>query len=197
MRRGRFYAVAAILHISIIILISCRDVFRLVAVGETIVSGSSDQRRHELQPVSSNGLDQRFERANPYGQLLAAYIHLAGIEAGYSFFGPNIPDSYKLVFELHYPDGHIGSELPQVANATLIPRMAGLLDKIGRTQSEPFRRALIEMLAYAEWREHPDATMIRTVLGSITLPSPDEFRRGKRESYQFLYAYDFTVMKSP
>ena len=51
--------------------------------------------------------------------------------------------------------------------------------------------------AMDEWREHPDATMIRTVLGSITLPSPDEFERGKRESYQFFCAYDFTATKSP
>jgi hypothetical protein len=34
--------------------------------------------------------------------------------------------------------------------------------------------------------------MIRAVFGSISLPSISEFEHGKRESYEFLYAYDFS-----
>jgi hypothetical protein len=64
---------------------------------------------------------------------------------------------------------------------------------IGRTRSEAFRQTIVKMLADAVWREHADATMIRALFGSVLLPSAPEFERGKRESYEFLYAYDFSV----
>jgi hypothetical protein len=48
-------------------------------------------------------------------------------------------------------------------------------------------------LADARWREHSDATTIRAIFGSVILPSAPEFEHGKRESYEFLYAYDFSV----
>jgi hypothetical protein len=51
---------------------------------------------------------------------------------------------------------------------------------------------MVKMLAYSTWRENPDVTMIRAVFGSISLPSISEFEHGKRESYEFLYAYDFS-----
>jgi len=35
------------------------------------------------------------------------------------------------------------------------------------------------------------------VFGSLNLPSPAEFERGKRESYDFLYAYDFSRADEP
>jgi hypothetical protein len=35
------------------------------------------------------------------------------------------------------------------------------------------------------------------VFGSIMLPSVSEFERGKRESYEFLYAYDFSLREEP
>jgi len=28
---------------------------------------------------------------------------MAGIEVGYGFFAPNVPNNYKVVFELQYP----------------------------------------------------------------------------------------------
>jgi hypothetical protein len=34
---------------------------------------------------------------------------------------------------------------------------------------------------------------IRAVFGSIALPSITEFKHGKKASYQFLYAYDFSL----
>jgi hypothetical protein len=64
---------------------------------------------------------------------------------------------------------------------------------IGRTRSEAFRQTMVKMLADSMWREHADATMIRAIFGSVVLPSAAEFEHGKRESYEFLYAYDFSV----
>ena len=55
--------------------------------------------------------------SNPVRQALATYLHIAGIETGYGYFAPNVPGSYKLVFELHYPDGRVEYELPSVSSA--------------------------------------------------------------------------------
>jgi hypothetical protein len=49
------------------------------------------------------------------------------------------------------------------------------------------------MMARSIWREHPEVKTIRAVVGSTRLPSLSEFEHGKGESYQFLYAYDFSL----
>jgi hypothetical protein len=38
--------------------------------------------------------------------------------------------------------------------------------------------------------------MIRAVLGFALLPTAADFRRGQRESNEFLYAYDFVLPSS-
>jgi hypothetical protein len=48
-------------------------------------------------------------------------------------------------------------------------------------------------MARSIWREHPEVKTIRAVFGSTRLPSLTEFEHGKRESYKFLYAYDFSL----
>ena len=108
-----------------------------------------------------------------------------------------MPGSYRLVFELHYPDGRVEYELPSVSSAAAGLRIAGLLDTIGRTAYDVLREHLVKMLAKSVWREHPDAKTVRAVLGSTSLPSVSEFEHGKRESYEFLYAYDFVLENEP
>ena len=58
-------------------------------------------------------LGQTLPETNPVRQTVSAYLNLAGIEAGYSYFAPNIPENYKIVFELHYRDGRTEIELPE------------------------------------------------------------------------------------
>ncbi|HTG28779.1 MAG TPA: hypothetical protein VK818_11210 [Methylomirabilota bacterium] len=135
--------------------------------------------------------------SNPVRQALATYLHLAGIETGYGYFAPNVPGSYRLVFELHYPDGRVEYELPSVSSAAAGLRIAGLLDTIGRTPYDALREHLVKMLARSIWREHPDVKTIRAVFGSIILPGVNDFEQGKRQSYEFLYAYDFSLENQP
>jgi len=56
---------------------------------------------------------------------------------------------------------------------------------------------LIKFLVYATWREHRDVSMIRAVFGMVDFPTAREFERGKRQSYQVLYAYDVTFEPKP
>jgi hypothetical protein len=124
-------------------------------------------------------------------------VQFAGIEAGYGYFAPNVPAGYRLVFELQYPDGRLKYELPSVSSAAAGLRIAGLLDSIGRTPYDALREILVKTLAQSVWREHPDVESVRAIVGSIRLPTAGEFKEGKRESYEFMYAYDFTLENAP
>jgi hypothetical protein len=185
------------LHFLLIISFSLRDTLWLVAHGPTIFPSSFRIYSEKAEGIVSALLCQRLAASNPVRQVLAAYLHIAGIETVYSYFAPNVPGSYKLVFELHYPDGRIEYELPRVNSTAAGLRVAGLLDKIGRTPYEGLRELLVKMLAQSIWRQHPEVKTIRAMFGSARLPSLSEFERGKRESYDFLYAYDFSLREKP
>jgi hypothetical protein len=185
------------LHFLLIISLSLRDTLWLVAHGPTIFRSSFKSYSEKTEGVVSTLLGQRLAASNPVRQVLATYLHIAGIETGYGYFAPNVPGSYELVFELHYPDGRVEYELPSVGSAAAGLRVAGLLDKIGRTPYDALRELLVKMLAQSIWRQHPDVKTVRAVFGSISLPRVNEFEQGKRESYQFLYAYDFSLREEP
>jgi hypothetical protein len=191
--KRRVYLAGLALQLLLIIAVSSRDTFWLLSTSRTVFPERCTNFWRRAEQIASTPLGQRLPRSNAARQILAAYLHLSGIEVGYGFFGPNISNSYKLVFELRFPDGRVEYKLPRVSNAASVLRVAGLLDQIGRTHSEAFRQTMIKMLADSVWREHADATTIRAIFGSVILPSAPEFEHGKRESYEFLYAYDFSV----
>ena len=185
------------LHFLLIVSFSCRETLRLVAEGPTILPASFKSFLHKAETAVSVALGQHLAASNAIRQALATYLHLAGIETGYGYFGPNVPGSYKLVFELHYPDGRTEYVLPSVSSEAAGLRVAGLLDTIGRTRYDALREILVKTLAQSIWREHPDAKSVRAIFGSVSLPSVKEFEHGKRESYEFLYAYDFSIQNEP
>ena len=185
------------LHFLLIISVSCRETLRLIAQGPTILPSSFKSCSQEAETTVSIALGQRLSASNPVRQALATYLHISGIEASYGYFAPNVPGSYKLVFELHYRDGRVEYELPSVSSAAAAFRIAGLLDNIGRTRSDALREVLVKIMAQSIWREHPDVETVRAIFGSIGLPSVRDFEHGKRESYEFLYAYDFSLQNEP
>jgi hypothetical protein len=142
-------------------------------------------------------LGRRFETNNPLRLLVTTYLQAAGIDKGYGFFAPGVPNSYKLVFELHYRDGRIEYKLPEVHDETGGLRLTNILDRIGRTDFDPMREAMLKTLAYSLWQEHTDVVKIRAVFGHITEPTSGEAILGKKESYHFLYACDFTFERAP
>jgi hypothetical protein len=191
--KRRIYVAGITLQLFLVIVVSSRDTFWLLSKSKTVFPESSKKLWQGAEEIASTALGQRLPRSNPARQILTGYLNLSGIEVGYGFFAPNVSNSYKLIFELHFPDGRVEYELPRVSNPASVLRVAGLLDTIGRTRSEAFRQTMVKMLADSMWREHADATTIRAIFGSVILPSAPEFERGKRESYEFLYAYDFSV----
>jgi hypothetical protein len=192
LRRKRIYLAGLALHFSLIVIVSSRETLWLLAHGLTIFPSSFNNYSQKAEAVVSAVSGQDLEASNPLRRTIATYLHAAGVERGYGYFAPNVPGSYKLVFELHYPDGRVEFELPRVSSAAAGLRVSGLLDEIGRTSYDPLREYLVKMMARSVWSEHPDAVRIRAVFGSLNLPSINEFENGKRESYDFLYAYDFS-----
>src|SRR5262249_12326203 len=106
------------------------------------------------------------------------------------YFAPNVPYSYKLVFQVIYPNGTTQYELPSVATTETGRRLPTLLDFIA-TRYEPLRRLILKMLAYSVWQQHRDALKIRAVFGTVITPSINGYRRGDESTYTVVCAYDF------
>lgn len=193
MDRKYVYLACCAVHLFIIFFASCRDTLLPLAQGYTFLPHSLDKTWGQAQILAADALGERLGFNNPVRQFVAAYAHCAGIESGYGYFAPNVPDSYKVVFELRYSDGRTELELPHVGAASTGLRLSALLDQIGQNRSDRLRDVVIKMLAQSLWREHPDATSMRAVFGYIKLPTTAEFVRGETEAYRFMYAYDFTV----
>lgn len=138
-------------------------------------------------------LGQELPKRNPYWQTISTYLNAAGVDVGYEYFAPNIPNATKLIFELQFPDGRIEHELPRVHGRAAELRLSSLLNLIGRTKDDVVREGLIKFLALATGREHQDVVMIRAILGKVVFPSPADYVEGKRESYEASYSYDFKV----
>ena len=192
MSRRRLYLGWFLLHAFLVLIVSIQQTFWVMAEGYTSLPKFLEKYWWNVEALSTEALGQTLSLSNPLRQSVSAYINATGIEGGYGFFAPSVPDSYKLVLELHYPDGRVEYELPRVSDTAAGVRVATLLDQVGRTGYDQMREIMIKMLAYSVWQDHPDATVVRAVFGFVALPSIEEAKQGKTESYHFLYAYDFS-----
>ena len=190
MNRRRVYLAWFALHGFFILTVSLQQTLWIIGQGYTFLPTSKHWQ--DAESVTTTALGETLSLSNPLRQSVNAYINGTGIEGGYGFFAPSVPDSYKLVIELHYPDGHVEYELPRVSDTATGVRLATLLDQIGRTYYEPLREIMIKMLAYSVWQDRPKATSVRAVFGFVSIPKLSDARAGKTESYHFLYAYDFS-----
>jgi hypothetical protein len=182
---------AAGLHLALSSIVSLRDTTGIFSQGGNVLPRSLDAKWSAISRAASVPLGQRLSPSNPWREAMAAYLHAGGIEDGYGFFAPNVPSTYKLVFELHYPDGHVEYLLPEVKSRAAGLRLVSLFDYLGRTEYLPLRELVFRVLARSVGTAHPDVTLIRTVFGYVDPLSPEAFQEGEGEAYEFLYAYDF------
>jgi hypothetical protein len=165
----------------------------LIENGYTVLPLSTQIYGKRAGELTDAALGRTLPESNPLPQSLSTYMQVAGIEGSYSFFAPSVSCSYKVVFEIHYPTGEIEYDLPHISEKINAIRLSTLLDYVGRTRYEPLCEVLLKMLTRPVWQEHPKATMIRTIFGYIEEPSVVEGRKGKKESYRVMYAYDFSL----
>ena len=189
--RKKVYLGFFILHFSLLAAVCCRDIFRVLEHGSTVFHSSLHSSWHTGERIAAAASGQTLASSNPLRQTLTGYLHCSGIDGAYSFFAPGIPSSYKLVFEISYPDGHTEYDVPHVKSSATAVRLCTMLDYIGRAEYEPLRELMFKMLSYSTWQLHPGAAKIRAIFGYIDEPKLADAARGQTAEYKFLYAYDF------
>jgi hypothetical protein len=179
------------LHSLLIFLISGRQSISALVNSNTVLPSSWKPPLESTHEVLARILADRLGWSNPLRQALALYTAGTGIDTGYGFFAPDVASSHKLVFEIRYPDGRVEYELPHVGGGATGLRLTLLFDNIARARYPLLRETELKMMAFAVWKEHPDADLIRAVFGRVNPPTIEQFKSGEKETYEVLFAYDF------
>jgi hypothetical protein len=189
----RIYAAWFVVHFSLITAVCFAGIFSLVAEGTTMLPSGLETCTRRAELIAAFLLGKEAAASSPVRQGIATYLHAAGIQAGYSFFAPNIPGYHKLIFELYHEDGRVEYESPHVSGKAAALRLDSLLDRLADKRYEPLREVVVKMLAFSVWRERPDVKKIRATFGAVNLPSISDFENGKAESFQPMFSYDFSL----
>jgi hypothetical protein len=189
----RIYAAWFIVHFFLITAVCFAGIFSLVAEGKTVLPSALDKYARKAELIAAFVLGKEAAASNPVRRGIATYLHAAGSQSGYTFFAPNVPGYHKLTLELYYEDGRVEYESPHVSGKAAALRLDSLLNRLADPSYEPLREVVVKMLAFSVWREHPDVKKIRAVFESVTPPSISDFEQGKRESFEPLFSYDFSL----
>jgi hypothetical protein len=191
----RIYAAWFVAHFFLITAVCFAGVFSLVAEGTTLLPSALDRYARNAELIAAFVLGKEAGAYSPVRRGIATYLHAAGIQAGYSFFAPNIPGYHKLILELYYDDGRVEYESPRVSGKAAPLRLDSLLDRLADQRYEPIREVVVKMIALSVWRERPDVKKIRATFGAVSPPSISDFEHGKGESFQPMFSYDFSLRK--
>ena len=165
----------------------------MIAQGATILPPACNEYARRAELGATWCLGKEAAPSNPLRRGIATYLHAAGIQAGYSFFAPNVPTKHRLTLELFYDDGRVEYESPHVRSKAAALRLDSLLDRLPEQRYEPVREVLVKMLAFSVWREHPNVKKLRATFGSVNPPSITEFEQGKMETFQPMFGFDFSL----
>jgi hypothetical protein len=193
MTSKRIYAAWAGVHFFLITVICLRGIFALVATDATILPSAVNTCARSCEVVLASVLGKDLAASNPWRLGIATYLHAAGSQAGYGFFAPNIPGYHKLTLELYHEDGRMEYDVPHVQGGAAALRLDSLLDRLADPLYEPLREVTVKLLVLSVWQEHSDVKKIRAVFGSVNPPNISDFEHGKRESFQPLFSYDFSL----
>ena len=189
----RVYSAWFVVHFFLITAVCLAGIFSLVAEGTTMLPSSLDKDARKAELIAAFVLGKEAAASNPLRQGIATYLHAAGVQAGYSFFAPNVPGYHKLTLELHYANGRVDYESPHVSGKAAALRLSSLLDRLADNRYEPLREVVVKMLALSVWRERPDVNKIRATFGAVNLPGVSEFEHGEAETFQPMFSYDFSL----
>jgi hypothetical protein len=189
----RICAAWFVVHFLLIAAVCFAGVFSLVAEGTTMLPSALDKYARSAELIAAFVLGKEAGASSPVRQGIATYLHAAGIQAGYTFFAPNIPGYHRLTLELYYPDGHVEYESPHLRGKAAALRLDSLLDRLADERYEPIREVVVKMLALSIWQERRDVKKIRATFESVTPPEIRDFEHGKGESFQPMFSYDFSL----
>jgi hypothetical protein len=189
----RVYSAWFVVHFFLITAVCLAGIFSLVAEGTTMLPSSLDKDARKAELIAAFVLGKEAAASNPLRQGIATYLHAAGVQAGYSFFAPNVPGYHKLTLELHYANGRVDYESPHVSGKAAALRLTSLLDRLADNRYQPLREVVVKMLALSVWRERPDVNKIRATFGAVNLPGVSEFEHGEAETFHPMFSYDFSL----
>ncbi len=189
----RISAAWFVLHFFLIAAVCFAGIFSLIADGTTILPSDLEKCARKAELFAAFVLGKQAAATSPVRQGIATYLHAAGIQAGYSFFAPNIPDYHKLTLELYYEDGRVEYESPHLSSRAAALRLDSLLDRLADNRYEPLREVVVKMLALSVWRERPEVKKIRATFGAVNQPGISDFEHGEAESFQPMFSYDFSL----
>jgi hypothetical protein len=181
------------IHFFLVTAVCLAGIFSLIAKSSTILPSACENSAREAELVASWLLAKQAVASNPIRQGIATYLHAAGIQAGYSFFAPNVPSQHRLTLELFYDDGRVEYESPHVRSRAAALRLDSLLGRLAEERYEPVREVLVKSLAFSVWREQPDVKKIHATFGSVNPPEMSEFEHGKAETFQPMFSFDFSL----
>jgi hypothetical protein len=193
MNSRSIYAALFGIHFLLITAVCLAGLLSLIAEGATILPSALNQYAGKAELVAAWLLGKQRDAARPVRYGVATYLHAAGIQAGYTFFAPNVPGYHRLILELYYEDGRVEYDSPHVRGRAAALHLNSLLNRLAEARYEPLREVVVKMLALSVWRQRPDAKKIRAIFGSVNIPSISDFEHGKKESFQPLFSYDFTL----
>jgi hypothetical protein len=189
----RVHAAWFVVHFFIITAVCFAGVFSLIAAGSTVLPSGLDKYARKAELIATFFLGKEATAYSPVRRGIATYLHAAGIEAGYTFFAPNIPGYHKLTLELYYADGRVEYESPHMSGKAAGLRLDSLLDRLADNRYEPIREVVVKMLALSVWRERPEVKKIRATFRAVTPPGISDFEHGKGETLQPMFSYDFSL----
>jgi hypothetical protein len=189
----RVHAAWFVVHFFIITAVCFAGVFSLIAAGSTVLPSALDNYARKAELIATFFLGKEATAYSPVRRGIATYLHAAGIEAGYTFFAPNIPGYHKLTLELYYADGRVEYESPHMSGKAAGLRLDSLLDRLADNRYEPIREVVVKMLALSVWQERPEVKKIRATFRAVTPPGISDFEHGKGETLQPMFSYDFSL----
>ena len=181
------------IHFFLLTAVCLAGVFWLIAERSTILPSAWDEYARKAELVASWCLGREAAASNPVRLAIATYLHAAGIQAGYTFFAPNVPTNHRLTLELFYDDGRVEYDSPRFHSRAAALRLDSLLNRLADERYEPIREVIVKRLAFSVWREHPEVKKIRATFGSIDPPGMKEFKQGKTETFQPMFSFDFSL----
>jgi hypothetical protein len=193
MTSKRIHTAWFVVHFLLVTAVCLAGVFSLIAEGSTVLPAALDQYARKAELVAAWFVGKQASASSLFRRGIATYLHFAGIQAGYTFFAPNVPGYHRLTFELYYQDGHVEYESPHTSGKAAALRLDSLLDRLADQRYEPIREVVVKMLALSAWRERPEVKKIRATFGAVSPPGISDFEHGKAESFQPMFSYDFSL----
>src|ERR1700756_2237972 len=118
------------IHFFLITAVCFAGLFSLIAEGATNLPSVLDPYARKAAVTAAWLLGKQAAASSPVRQGIATYLHAAGIQAGYTFFAPNVPGYHRLTLELFYEDGRVEQESARLRSKAAALRLESLLDRM-------------------------------------------------------------------